>query len=87
MSITHSLWGRTPGILLQCYSTLDIVAWTLAVMMSTNYQPVLIAGTEVEASVSAGGFDGLMGRWQVFNGIRGLFLLAGGISGLVVALC
>lgn len=56
-------------------------------MMSTNYQPVLIAGTEVEASVSAGGFDGLMGRWQVFNGIRGLFLLAGGISGLVVALC
>ena len=67
--------------------TLDIVAWTLTVMMSTNYQLVLIAGAEAKASVSEEEFDGLMGRWQVFNGIRGLFPLAGGVSGLVVALC
>lgn len=56
-------------------------------MMSTNYQLVLTAGAEAEASVSDEEFDGLMGRWQVFNGIRGLFPLAGGVLGLVVALC
>ena len=67
--------------------TLDIVAWTLTVMMSTNYQLVLIAGAEAKASVSEEKFAGLMGRWQVFNGIRGLFPLAGGVLGFVVALC
>ena len=56
---------------------LSIVLWTLVAMMSTNHQLASIAG--------AG--DGVMGRWQVFNLIRGLFPLAGGVLGLVVALC
>ena len=69
--------------------TLGIVPWTLVAMMSTNHRLESIAGSGdgAGASVSDEEFDGLVKKWQGFNLIRGLFPLAGGLLGLVVALC
>lgn len=69
--------------------TLGIVPWTLVAMMSTNHRLESIAGSGdgTGASVSDEEFDGLVKKWQGLNLIRGLFPLAGGLLGLVVALC
>lgn len=53
-------------------------------MTSTNAKIMTIA--EVEAEIGDEEFDVLMRWWQVLNGIRGLFPLAGGILGLATAL-
>lgn len=67
--------------------TLGIIPWTLVAMTSTNHRLASIAGTGHGLRASDEEFDGLMKNWQVCNFIRGLFPLAGGILGLVVALC
>ena len=67
--------------------TLGIIPWTLVAMMSTNHQLASIVETGDGVRVSDEEFDALMKKWQGCNLIRGLFPLAGGILGLVVALC
>lgn len=77
------------------FLTLGIVPWTLVVMTSTNDRIAAVAeieaGNETEEKSKGGGlsdeeFDGLLGRWQVLNGIRGVFPLVGGVLGLFLAL-
>lgn len=80
------LAGAYTGIFYRAagFLTLGIVPWTVFVMTSTNAKIMTIA--EVEAEIGDEEFDVLMRWWQVLNGIRGLFPLAGGILGLATAL-
>lgn len=80
------------------FVTLGIVPWTLAAMIKTNFALEAIAagdttittkderGEEDVHTVSDDEFDGLVRRWQLLNGIRGVFPLVGGLLGLYAAL-
>lgn len=81
------------------FLTLGIVPWTLTAMLKTNAALEGISGgdltlttkdesgeEDVVVTVGDDEFDGLVRRWQVLNGIRGLFPLVGGILGLYAVL-
>lgn len=81
------------------FLTLGIVPWTLIAMVKTNSALETISGgdltftakdesgeEDVVVTVGDDEFDGLVRRWQVLNGIRGLFPLVGGLLGVYAAL-
>lgn len=81
------------------FFTLGIVPWTLIAMIKTNAALETITGgdltfttkdesgeEDVVVTVGDDEFDGLVRRWQVLNGVRGLFPLVGGLLGVYAAL-